>query len=121
MKKMMLAVFMAITLTTALHARERQLFDHNWLFMLADSTQMSQPGYHDGAWRGLTTEPDRDRAEACRAEHGDAGRAESSAAQEREAQEWRRATDVPSRDPDPRRGRSSQNSIQHPDVGYQEW
>lgn len=53
MKKMMLAVFMAITLTTALHARERQLFDHNWLFMLADSTQMSQPGYHDGAWRRL--------------------------------------------------------------------
>jgi beta-galactosidase len=53
MKKMMLAVFMAITLTTALHARERQLFDHNCCFMLADSTQMSQPGYHDGAWRRL--------------------------------------------------------------------
>ena len=36
-----------------LQARERQNFDEGWLFVLADSAQMSQKDYNDGAWRSL--------------------------------------------------------------------
>jgi len=36
-----------------LQARERQNFDEGWLFLLADSTQMSQKDYNDRAWRSL--------------------------------------------------------------------
>ena len=36
-----------------LSAREHQSFDRGWLFTLADSTEMYQPGYSDGHWRRL--------------------------------------------------------------------
>ena len=34
-------------------ARERQCFDGNWLFILADSVQMATPEYDDNSWRRL--------------------------------------------------------------------
>ena len=34
-------------------ARERQCFDDNWLFILADSVQMATPEYDDNSWRRL--------------------------------------------------------------------
>ncbi len=34
-------------------ARERQCFDDNWLFILADSVQMATPEYDDNSWRHL--------------------------------------------------------------------
>ena len=44
----------AVALTVlAVQARERQCFDKNWRFMLADSAQMAQAGYNDHTWRML--------------------------------------------------------------------
>ena len=34
-------------------ARERQNFDKDWRFMLADSVQMAQAEYDDSSWRQL--------------------------------------------------------------------
>ena len=34
-------------------ARSRICFDRNWLFVLADSAQMSMPGFDDSSWRKL--------------------------------------------------------------------
>lgn len=42
-----------IAIVSGAASRECQNFDENWLFMLADSIQMSSPEYNDGAWRRL--------------------------------------------------------------------
>ena len=35
---------------TAIQARQRQNFDADWLFILADTAQMSQVDYNDSFW-----------------------------------------------------------------------
>ena len=49
----MMLVVMALMAVVEAQARERQCFDKGWLFMLADSTQMSQADYDDRNWRCL--------------------------------------------------------------------
>lgn len=39
-------------------ARQRLCFDRDWLFMLADSSNMSQPDYNDSHWRKLSVPHD---------------------------------------------------------------
>ena len=51
-KRMILLTAVALTVL-AVQARERQCFDKNWRFMLADSAQMAQAGYNDHTWRML--------------------------------------------------------------------
>ena len=43
---------------TAIQARQRQSFDADWLFLLADSVQMSGVDYDDSAWRHLNVPHD---------------------------------------------------------------
>ena len=43
---------------TAIQARQRQSFDADWLFLLADSVQMSEVDYDDSAWRHLNVPHD---------------------------------------------------------------
>ena len=45
----------SLMLLCAVHvnARERMCFDSDWLFMLADSTQMASTAYNDRSWRKL--------------------------------------------------------------------
>ena len=52
MKKIFCLVCVLCALTT-LQARERQNFDAGWLFLLADSAQMSDVDYQDSWWRRL--------------------------------------------------------------------
>ena len=52
MKKIFCLVCVLCALTT-LQARERQNFDSGWLFLLADSAQMSDADYQDSWWRRL--------------------------------------------------------------------
>lgn len=52
MKKYILTSLILLGCLTA-QARERRLFDKGWLFLLADSVQMSRPDYNDKAWRRL--------------------------------------------------------------------
>ncbi len=52
MKKYIFAALMLMGAATT-HARERQLFDSNWLFALSDSANMSSVDYKDGHWRQL--------------------------------------------------------------------
>ena len=52
MKKIFCLVCVLCALTT-LQARERQNFDAGWLFLLADSAQMSDADYQDSWWRRL--------------------------------------------------------------------
>ena len=52
MKKIFCLVCVLCALTT-LQARERQNFDAGWLFLLADSSQMSDADYQDSWWRRL--------------------------------------------------------------------
>ena len=52
MKKIFCLVCALCALTT-LQARERQNFDAGWLFVLADSVQMSKVDYQDSWWRHL--------------------------------------------------------------------
>ena len=52
MKKIFCLVCVLCALTT-LQARERQNFDTGWLFLLADSAQMSDADYQDSWWRRL--------------------------------------------------------------------
>ena len=49
----MLLVLAVATIGLATQARERQNFDKNWCFILADSAQMSQADYNDSFWRTL--------------------------------------------------------------------
>ncbi len=51
-KKMLLVSAMAVIGLTTL-ARERQNFDCDWRFMLADSAQMAQADYNDSFWRKI--------------------------------------------------------------------
>ena len=43
---------------TTIHARQRQNFDADWLFLLADSAQMSKAEYNDSFWRCLNVPHD---------------------------------------------------------------
>ncbi len=52
MKKLILSLFCLIW-AFSLTARDRQLFDHGWLFVLGNDTAMAQPQYDDTAWRRL--------------------------------------------------------------------
>ena len=52
MKKLFCLVCALGALTT-IQARQRQNFDADWLFLLADSTQMSEVNYNDSFWRRL--------------------------------------------------------------------
>ncbi len=52
MKRIITFLCVACALTT-LSARQRQNFDDNWLFALADSADMGTPGYDDSSWRRL--------------------------------------------------------------------
>ena len=40
----------ALCRLTAIQARQRQNFDADWLFILADTAQMSQVDYNDSFW-----------------------------------------------------------------------
>ena len=51
-RKWILSVLVLLAGLTA-QARERQCFDQNWRFVLADSAQMSKADYNDGWWRCL--------------------------------------------------------------------
>ncbi len=51
-KSICLHILLFCTAVTA-SARDRQLFDDGWLFLLGDSVQMAQPDYHDTHWRSL--------------------------------------------------------------------
>ena len=51
LRKVILVTFVLIGLTA--HARERQCFDKDWRFVLADSAQMSKTDYDDSMWRVL--------------------------------------------------------------------
>ena len=52
MKRIILVVCVLCGLTT-IQARDRQSFDKDWRFVLADSVQMSAVGYNDSRWRRL--------------------------------------------------------------------
>ena len=43
---------------TTIQARQRQNFDADWLFILADSAQMSEVNYNDASWRRLNVPHD---------------------------------------------------------------
>ena len=51
-KNIFTLLLILLTITTAM-ARERKCFDEGWLFVLADSAQMSQTDYNDTRWRRL--------------------------------------------------------------------
>ena len=51
LRKVILVTFVLIGLTA--QARERQCFDKDWRFVLADSAQMSKTDYDDSRWRVL--------------------------------------------------------------------
>ncbi len=53
MKKLFLSTFIALLAVTTATARERKCFDEGWLFVLADSSQMSLSNYDDTSWRRL--------------------------------------------------------------------
>ena len=52
MKKLFCLVCVLCGLTT-IQARQRQNFDADWLFVLADSVQMAEVNYNDASWRRL--------------------------------------------------------------------
>ena len=53
MKKTLTLLLMLSVFLTG-NARERQLFDEGWRFLLADSAQMASPDYNDAHWRLLS-------------------------------------------------------------------
>ena len=57
MKKFICLVLVLCGLTS-IQARQRQNFDADWLFVLGDSTQMSQVDYNDSYWRRLNVPHD---------------------------------------------------------------
>ena len=57
MKKLFCLVCVLCGLTT-IQARQRQNFDADWLFILADSAQMSEVNYNDASWRRLNVPHD---------------------------------------------------------------
>ena len=52
MKRIICLVCVLCGLTT-IQARQRQNFDADWLFVLADSVQMAEVNYNDASWRRL--------------------------------------------------------------------
>ena len=52
MKKYLLLTWMLTALATA-QGRERECFDRDWRFTLADSAVMASPDYNDAHWRRL--------------------------------------------------------------------
>ena len=52
MNRLICLVSVLLGLTT-IQARQRQNFDADWLFILADSVQMSEVTYNDAFWRHL--------------------------------------------------------------------
>ena len=54
MKRNLFFVLALLLLGTAAKARERQCFDADWRFLLADSAEMSSPDYSDAHWRTLS-------------------------------------------------------------------
>ena len=59
MKRIICLVCVLCGLTT-IQARQRQNFDADWLFVLADSVQMAQVNYNDASWRRLDVPHDWD-------------------------------------------------------------
>ena len=57
MKRIICLVCVLCGLTT-IQARQRQNFDADWLFILADSAQMSEVNYNDASWRRLNVPHD---------------------------------------------------------------
>jgi len=53
MIKKAILVMTAVLVGLAVQARDRQCFDKNWRFVLADSAQMSKAEYNDSWWRCL--------------------------------------------------------------------
>ena len=51
--KRILCIVSALCALTTLQARQRQSFDADWRFILADSVQMSTVEYNDAHWRRL--------------------------------------------------------------------
>lgn len=49
----LVSILVILFCAVSLSARERQLFDEGWLFLLKDSAQMSSTDYNDAAWRQL--------------------------------------------------------------------
>ncbi|MCR4582707.1 MAG: DUF4982 domain-containing protein [Prevotella sp.] len=58
MKKRILLALVAALFFVSAQARERLNFDNGWLFLLADSTQLSARDYNDDAWRRLNVPHD---------------------------------------------------------------
>ncbi|MDD6854314.1 MAG: glycoside hydrolase family 2 TIM barrel-domain containing protein, partial [Prevotella sp.] len=52
MKKILFTLLLLIPVLTAT-ARQRQLFDAGWLFILGDKPSMAAPDYNDASWRHL--------------------------------------------------------------------
>jgi len=52
MKQIINLLLFTLAITTA-QARQRQNFDDNWLFTLADSADMAKTAYDDSSWRKL--------------------------------------------------------------------
>ena len=52
-EKRVILLAVAVLMGLAAQARERQSFDKNWRFLLADSVQMSEEQYNDTWWRQL--------------------------------------------------------------------
>ena len=53
MKRKWILFVLVLLAGLTVQARERQCFDQNWRFVLADSAQMSKADYNDGWWRCL--------------------------------------------------------------------
>lgn len=51
--KKLLSILLLLSCVLCVTARERQLFDDNWLFVLGDDESMASPGYDDSNWRQL--------------------------------------------------------------------
>ncbi len=51
--KKLLSILLLLSCVLGVTARERQLFDANWLFVLGDDDNMASPGYDDSKWRKL--------------------------------------------------------------------
>lgn len=53
MKKFLSAILLSLLFAVTADAGNRKNFDEGWLFLLADSSQMSAPEYNDSYWRKL--------------------------------------------------------------------
>ena len=51
--KKLLSILLLLSCVLSVTARECQLFDDNWLFVLGDDESMASPGYDDSNWRQL--------------------------------------------------------------------